>query len=79
MLDYLADQRKELMEARHIDKAENQIIWTAQIKALTQAGLIPNKKLSEFTMNEAQSMVNQMYARFTTTGTELIPIDGENA
>ena len=79
VLEYLANQRKELMEARHIDKTENSIIWTAQIKALTAAKLIPDKKLSEFTMKEAEDMVAYMYSRFTPTGTELIPIDGETA
>ena len=79
VLEYLANMRKELMEARHVDKAENNIIWTAQVKALTAAGLIPDKKFSDFTMKEAEDMVAYMYSRFRPTGTELIPIDGETA
>jgi hypothetical protein len=79
VLEYLARERKGLQEARRIDKAENAALWKKQIEVLTAAGIVPNKKLSEFTMKEAENLVNAMYTRFTPTGTELVSNDGQTA
>ena len=79
VLEYFAKEREDLRAARGITKAENNAIWTKQIEVLTANNLIPNKKLSAFTMKEAQTMVNLMYSVFTQTGTELITNDGQTA
>ena len=79
VLEYLAKEREGLMEARRISKAENAALWSKQIVVLTAAGLIPNKKLSSFTMKEAEEMVQYMYCKFAPTGTELITNDGQTA
>lgn len=79
VLEYLAKQREELMNARKVSKPENAAIWKKQVEVLKGAGLVPNKALSEFTMDEAQTMVNLMYAKFTQTGTELLTDDGQTA
>ena len=78
VLDYLADERKGLMEARRISRAENNALWNRQIEVLTAAGYIPNKKLSEFTMKEANDMINYMYSLFDPTGT-VLKNDGQTA
>ena len=71
ILEYLAREREILCDARKISKAENAALFKKQIEILTAAGLIPNKKLSEFTRTEAESLVAYMYTKFTPTGTEL--------
>ena len=79
VLDYIANQRSELRVARKISAAENNALFKAQADVLRGAGLIPNKAFNQMTMQEAETMVNLMYSRFTQTGTELIPVDGQTA
>ena len=69
VLAYLANERETLRKVREIGKAENNAIWKAQVKALTDAGMIPNKPLAEFTQGEAEDLVACMYANFDPTGT----------
>ena len=78
VLEYLANERETLRKVREIGKAENNAIWKAQVKALTEAGMIPNKPLAEFTQDEATDMVAAMYANFDPTGTVLKNV-GETA
>jgi hypothetical protein len=79
VLEYLAKEREALRVVREMSKAENNALWKAQIKALTDAGIIPNKPLADFTMQEAENMVKAMYANFTPTGTEMKPHDGKTS
>ena len=79
VLTYLAQERETLRKMRQIEGAENVAIWNAQIKALKDAKIIPDKKLSAFTMEEAARMIDAMYKRFEPTGTELKPDVGETA
>lgn len=78
VLDYLAAQREELRVARGISKAENNAIWSKQIAVLTEKGIIENKALSSFTMEEAVALVNFMYSLFDPKGT-VLKVDGETA
>lgn len=71
VLEYLAKEREALRVVRNIGKAENNAIWKAQVKALTDAKLAPEKPLAEFTQQEAEFLVGAMYANFTPTGTVL--------
>lgn len=71
VLAYLAKEREALRVVRGIGKPENNAIWKAQIKALTDAKLAPNKPLAEFTAQEAEHLIVDMYARFDPKGTVL--------
>lgn len=71
VLEYLAKEREGLRIVREISKAENNLIWKEQIKAMTEAGIIPRKPLAEFTMDEAKTAIDTMYKRFSPKGTVL--------
>ena len=71
VLEYLAKEREALRVVREISAAENTVIWKKQIEALAKAGIIPNKKLPEFTQAEAENMVAAMYSNFDPHGVEL--------
>lgn len=77
--DYLANERETLRKARGLSKAENAVIWKKQTEVLRNAGFVPNKALSVYTMKEAETLVQFMYSKFTETGTELKPDDRETA
>ena len=76
VLEYLANERAELMRARGISQAENNALWKKQIEVLTAAGMIENKALSAFTMEEARNLINYMYTVFDPHGTELKAVEG---
>lgn len=78
VLQYLAKEREALRVVRNVTKAENNAIWKAQVKALQDAKLCPNKPLAEFTQKEAEGLVAAMYANFTPTGT-VLKDDGKTA
>lgn len=71
VLAYLAKEREALRVVREISKAENNAIWKAQTKALTDAGLAPAKPFAEYTQQEAEYLVAAMYKNFTPKGTVL--------
>jgi hypothetical protein len=71
VLEYLAKEREGLRVVREISKAENNAIWKAQVAALTEAKLAPAKQLTEYTQQEAESLIAAMYAKFTPKGTVL--------
>ena len=79
VLDYIAKERDELRKARKITSAENVAIFKTQADVLRKSGLIPDKAFNQMTMAEAENMVAFMYTRFTPTGTELLPDDGQTA
>lgn len=78
VLEYLAKEREALRVVRNIGKAENNALWKAQVKALTDAKLAPAKPLTEFTQEEAENLIAGMYANFTPTGT-VLKNDGQTA
>lgn len=71
VLEYLAKEREALRVVREISKAENNAIWKAQVRALTDAKLAPAKPLTEYTQKEAENLIEAMYAHFTPKGTVL--------
>ena len=71
VLDYLAREREELRKVREITKAENVVLWNAQIAELKKAGLCPDKPLKEFTKDEAVNLVAAMYSNFDPNSTVL--------
>lgn len=69
---YLQKAMKQLREDRGITPKENNAIFAAQLKALIDAKLAPNKKTAEYTISEAEALIDAMYKNFTIKGTELI-------
>ena len=68
---YLGNEKKNLQKARQISPEENAELFTKQLAILRSNGLAPNKGLSKYTMEEAQTLIGNMYTRFNPTGTEL--------
>lgn len=66
--DYLAKELEALRVVREVSAPENIVIWKAQVKALTDKGIIPNKPTADFTMEEAKHLVECMYALFEPKG-----------
>lgn len=77
VLQYLARERENLRSAREIGKAENAALFKKQTEVLTSAGLVPAKPLSDYTQDEAETLIGLMYSAFTQTGTELKTNDGK--
>ena len=69
---YLMKAIKQLREDRKVTVRENNEIFAAQFKALVDAGLAPNKKQTEYTLKEAEDLIDAMYKNFSIKGTEII-------
>ena len=63
---------KELREERQITPKENNKLFADQLQVLIDKGLTPNKKTSEYTMEEAEALIDMMYHRFPMKSAELI-------
>ena len=68
---FLKNAMKGLREVRGISIAENNKLFKEQLDALIKAGMAPDKKLSEYTMDEAASLIESMYKNFAPEGTEV--------
>lgn len=68
---YLLAQMGALREARKISASENNKLFKTQQEVLVKAKLAPNKKLDEYTMEEAEALIDAMSRCFELTGTEL--------
>lgn len=68
---YLLKEMGKLREERKITPKENNILFRAQHDALIEAKLAPDKKLEEYTMEEAEALIDAMYKCFSPKGTEL--------
>lgn len=68
---FLLKAMKELRENRRITAAKNNKLFAEQRNALIAAGLAPDKKLEEYTIDEATKLIEDMYNRFDPEGTEL--------
>jgi hypothetical protein len=79
VLTYLAKERETLRVMRQIEGAENVRIWNAQVKVLKENGVVPDKKLSSYSMDEAAKLIDAMYKRFDVKGTELKSDVGKSA
>lgn len=69
---YLTKAMKELREERQITPKENNKLFADQLQVLIDKGLTPNKKTSEYTMEEAEALIDMMYHRFPIKSAELI-------
>ena len=72
---FLARERKNLQNARGISDKENADLFTKQLAILRANGKVPDKALSQYTMPEAEDLINKMYTLFTPTGTELKDVE----
>ena len=61
---YLMGQMKMLREQRQISSKENNKLFADQLQALIDAKLAPNKKTSEYTMQEAEALIDAMMHNF---------------
>ena len=68
---FLLTAMKELRENRRISASKNNKLFAEQRNALIAAGLAPDKKLEEYTLEEANRLIEDMYNRFDPEGTEL--------
>ena len=68
---YLLTEIAELREKRGISAKDNNDLFKTQRQALIDAGLAPNKRVQEYTMEEAKALIDAMYKNFTPTGTEI--------
>ncbi len=60
-----------LRKARNITAAENNTLFEKQFAELKKAKLAPDKKLDDYTMDEATALIDAMTKCFELTGTEL--------
>lgn len=68
---FLLTAMKGLREARGITVAQNNKLFKEQREALVKAKLAPDKPLEEYTMEEAEALIEAMYKTFAPEGTEI--------
>lgn len=68
---YLLSAMAELRKQRGITAKENNDLFGKQLDVLMKAGLVPNKPLDEYDLEEAGALIDAMYNKFTPDGTEL--------
>ena len=68
---YLSKEKQNLAKARGISQEENADLFTKQLSILRANKLAPDKGLSAYTMQEAETLIGNMYSRFAPTGIEL--------
>lgn len=68
---YLMKAMKQLREDRGISVSENNKLFAAQFEALVNAGLAPKKKTEEYTIEEAEALIDAMYKKFPPNSAEL--------
>lgn len=71
VLIYLAKERENMRKERKLTAQQNNKLFSEQKSALVKAGLAPDKGLSDYTMEEAEALIDAMYKNFAETGTEL--------
>ena len=69
---FLITAMKGLREARGITPAQNNKLFNEQWKALIERKLAPDKALEEYTMDEAESLIDGMWKCFSPEGTKFI-------
>ena len=69
--EFLLGAMKNLREQRGITAAENKKLFNRQKDALVSAGMAPDKKTEDYTLQELEDLIDAMYKNFSPTGTEL--------
>ena len=70
---FLRKAIKQLREDRGIGYQENNKLFADQFKALVEAGLAPNKRREEYTLEEAEALIDAMYKNFPPTSAVMNP------
>ena len=68
---FLITANKALRESRGISAEENNRVFSAQWEALKAAKIAPDKKLGEYTLDEAEALIRAMQTRFDGLETAL--------
>lgn len=68
---FLLTAMKGLREERGISADQNNKLFKKQKEALIKAGMAPNKALNEYTLEEAEALIDAMYKNFSPEGTEV--------
>ena len=68
---FLITAMKGLREVRGISVTQNNKLFKEQWQALITAKMAPDKPLEEYTMIEAEALINAMYKNFAPEGTEI--------
>lgn len=68
---YLLTAVKGLRELRGMTAQEHNKLFKKQFDALVAAKLAPDKKLEEYTLEEAEALIDAMYKNFSPEGTEV--------
>ena len=71
---FLITAMKLLRESRGISPAQNNKLFKDQLNVLIKNKLAPDKALEEYTMEEAEAVIDAMCKRFTPNGTKLLSI-----
>ena len=71
VMQFLLTSSKGLREARGISAKENNELFKKQRDVLVKAKLAPDKPLEQYTMEEAESLIDAMQKCFLPLGTEL--------
>lgn len=71
VLQFLLTAMGGLREERKMNAQENNKLFNKQYEELMKAGIAPKKKLDEYTMEEAEALIDAMKKCFDLTGTEL--------
>lgn len=71
VMQFLLQAAAGLREARGITPSENNKLFKTQRDVLVAAKLAPNKPLEEYTMEEAEALIDAMHKCFLPLGTEL--------
>lgn len=67
----LLQAMKETREKTGLTAAQNNKLFSARREALVKAGLAPNKKLDQYTVEEARSLIDAMEKNFSETNAEI--------
>lgn len=68
---YLIAQLTAMRDMRGVTNSENNRIFKKQLEALVKAGLAPDKKVDDYSIEEAEALIDAMNKCFEPTGTEL--------
>ena len=70
--EFLISAMRGLREARGITPAQNNKLFKAQLEALIERKLVPDKALEDYTMEEAEFLIDAMRKCFSPEGTKFI-------
>ena len=71
VLKYLLNEMAIMREARGLTPSQNNKLFKDQHEALIKSKIAPDKKLEEYTMQEAEALIQAMWKCFSPKGTEL--------